>query len=85
MDTVTTKEALNILRARGLKVPYPTIALWVREGRFAGAELDEDNPRGAVWYIPRKSVESFTPPERGRKPKPKAGPQPAKRRGRKAA
>lgn len=62
---VTTKEALAILRARGFTVPYPTIALWVREGRFEGAELDESNPRGAVWYIPRKAVESFEPPKRG--------------------
>lgn len=66
MDEVTTKEALTILRERGIEVPYPTLALWVREGRFAGARLDESNPRGAVWYIPRKSVENFTPPERGR-------------------
>jgi len=72
MDMVTTKEALKILQVRGLDVPYPTLALWVREGRFKGAKLDESNPRGAVWYIPRKSVETFEPPERGRPAKPKA-------------
>ncbi len=66
MDKVTTKEALTILQKRGITVPYPTLALWVREGRFEGAELDETNPRGSVWYIPRKSVETFEPPERGR-------------------
>ena len=69
MDMVTTKEALQMLRERGLTVPYPTLALWVREGRFEGAKLDESNPRGSVWYIPRASVMKFAPPERGRPPK----------------
>jgi hypothetical protein len=68
MDMVTTKEALELLRSRGLEVPYPTLALWVREGRFEGAELDESNPRGSVWYIPRTAVENFELPERGRPP-----------------
>ena len=71
MDEVTTKEALVILRRRGIEVPYPTLALWVRGGRFQGARLDESSPRGAVWYIPRAAVESFTPPERGRPAKSK--------------
>ncbi len=65
MDMVSTKEALAILQKRGYEVPYPTLALWVREGRFEGAKL-EDNPRGAVWHIPRAAVEKFQPPERGR-------------------
>jgi hypothetical protein len=86
MDMVTTKEALVILRAKGIKVPYPTLALWVREGRFQGAKL-EDNPRGAVWYIPRSAVERFAPPERGRpKTKPvEAAPAAKSARKRKAA
>ena len=67
MDMVTTKEAQGILRDRGIEVPYPTLALWVRDGRFDGAKLT-DNPRGAIWLIPRKSVEKFNPPERGRPP-----------------
>lgn len=83
MDMVTTKEALTILQGRGITVPYPTLALWVRTGRFEGAQLDETNPRGAVWYIPRKSVEKFNPPERGR-PATKAD-QPARRSLRKKA
>ena len=78
---VTTKEALEILRNRGFEVPYPTLALWVREGRFGGAVL-EDNPRGAVWYIPRSSVVRFQPPERGRPPKAKPE-QASKKRGKK--
>ncbi len=68
MEMITTKEALKMLKGRGFIVPYPTLALWVREGRFEGAELDEGNPRGSVWYIPRASVEKFQPPERGRPP-----------------
>jgi hypothetical protein len=71
MVMVTTKEALVILQKRGLDVPYPTLAFWVRTGRFEGAQLDESNPRGAVWYIPRKSVEKFELPERGRPSKSK--------------
>jgi hypothetical protein len=82
MSMVTTKEALKILRSRGLNVPYPTLALWVREGRFEGAKL-EDNPRGAVWYIPRTSVEKFDPPERGRPPKAKPGTSSGKKKGKK--
>jgi len=67
MDKLTTTKALEVLRANGVKVSYPTIALWVREGRFAGAELEE-TPRGPVWRIPRTSVERFEPPTRGRPP-----------------
>lgn len=64
-EKVTTKRALEMLQQRGIKVSYPTIAMWVREGKFPGAEL-MDNPRGAVWMIPTKSVESFQPPIKGR-------------------
>jgi hypothetical protein len=71
MDMVTTNEALEILRQAGHKVPYSTIALWVREGRFVGAQLDENNPRGPVWLIPRSAVENFQVPQRGRPPKAK--------------
>jgi hypothetical protein len=66
MEMVTTRQALKILQAAGLKVPYSTLALWVRQGKFAGAKLDQTNPRGPVWLIPRASVESFRPPARGR-------------------
>ena len=85
MDMVTTKEALTILRGRGISVPYPTLALWVRTGRFEGAQLDESNPRGAVWYIPRKAVEKFEPPERGRPAQPKPPTEKPPRRPRKKA
>ena len=67
MERITTKRALEMLQKRNVKVSYPTIAMWVREGKFAGAEL-EDNPRGAVWMIPIESVENFSPPVKGRPP-----------------
>lgn len=69
-ERLTTKEALELLAERGIVVSYPTIALWVREGKFKDAEREE-TPRGAVWYIPRKSVEDFQKPEMGRPPKAK--------------
>ncbi len=71
MDTVTTIEALKILRERGFDVSYPTVARWAQTGAFEGAERDDTHPRGPLWLIPRKSVLTFTPPKTGRPPKPK--------------
>jgi hypothetical protein len=65
MKTVTTKQAKNLLAERGIAVSYPTIAQWVREGRFAGAERDETE-RGPVWRIPVGAVKKFEPPRTGR-------------------
>jgi transposase-like protein len=65
MKTVTTKQAKELLAERGITVSYPTIAQWVREGRFAGAERDETE-RGPVWRIPVASVKKFDPPKTGR-------------------
>lgn len=62
---LTTKQTLKILAERGIDVSYPTVALWVREGKFAGAERREES-RGAVWYIPQSAVENFKKPEVGR-------------------
>jgi phosphoglycerate dehydrogenase-like enzyme len=67
MNMVTTKRAQELLEQRGLTVSYPTIAQWVREGRFAGAVLDETE-RGPVWRIPIEAVKSFDPPRIGRPP-----------------
>jgi hypothetical protein len=67
---LTTKEAQNILETRGVKVAYSTIAYWVRTGKFKGA-IQEETPRGVVWYIPQKSVEAFEQPEMGRPPRKK--------------
>lgn len=65
MFIITTKQALEVLEGRGIKVSYPTIALWVRDGKFDGAKLKKES-RGDVWYIPKSSVENFKKPEMGR-------------------
>lgn len=70
MEMVTTKKALEILEQRGIDVSYPTVAQWVREGRFSGAIRDETE-RGPVWRIPLASVKSFEPPRMGRPAKAK--------------
>ncbi len=62
---LTTKETQKALEQRGITVAYSTIAYWVRTGKFAGA-IQEETPRGVVWYIPQKSVEEFEQPESGR-------------------
>jgi transposase-like protein len=62
---LTTKEAQKALEERGINVAYSTIAYWVRTGKFADA-IQEQTPRGAVWYIPQKSVANFEQPEMGR-------------------
>jgi hypothetical protein len=80
MDMVTTKRAQEMLEKRGIKASYPTIAQWVREGRFPGALRDETE-RGPVWRIPVESVRSFKSPAMGRPTKP----APTEKRGRGAA
>lgn len=62
---LTTKETQALLEQRGIKAAYSTVAYWVRTGKFSGA-VQEDTPRGAVWYIPRSSIENFEQPEMGR-------------------
>jgi len=62
---VTTKETQELLQDRGINVAYSTIAYWVRTGKFSGA-VQEETPRGVVWYIPKKSVDNFKQPESGR-------------------
>jgi hypothetical protein len=69
MMMITTKRVQELLEERGINVSYPTIAQWVREGRFSGAVRDETE-RGPVWRIPLTSVKSFEPPKMGRPPKP---------------
>jgi transposase-like protein len=65
MKTVTTKQAKELLAERGITASYPTIAQWVREGRFVGAQRD-DTERGPVWRIPVDAVKKFEPPKPGR-------------------
>jgi len=67
---VTTKETQELLQDRGINVAYSTIAYWVRTGKFSGA-VQEETPRGVVWYIPKKSVDNFKQPESGRPKKEK--------------
>lgn len=62
---LTTKEAQAELAARGVEVSYSNLALWVRSGKFPGAESVE-TPRGAVWMIPAAAVRQFEPPPGGR-------------------
>ena len=81
---LTTSETQAALAERGIEVSYSNLALWVRSGKFPGAELIG----GKVWLIPSEAVEKFKPPARGW-PKGKARKvastkQPAQRRGRKA-
>ncbi len=55
-----------MLGERGIEVSYSNLALWVRSGKFKGAQLDTDNPRGGVWLIPADSIKNFEPPKAGR-------------------
>lgn len=68
---LTTKEAQKALEKRGISVAYSTVAYWVRTGKFEGA-IQEETPRGVVWYIPQKSISSFVSPEMGRPKKSKS-------------
>jgi hypothetical protein len=67
---LTTKEAQKALQQRGVAVAYSTIAYWVRSGKFDGA-IQEETPRGVVWYIPQKTIDNFEQPAQGRPAKPK--------------
>jgi len=63
--------------AQRLNRPYPTISLWVRQGRFKNA-IFEDTPRGGIWWIPESDVLSFILPKPGR-PKGSGKPKAAKK------
>jgi hypothetical protein len=69
MKMITTKKAQEMLAERGVSVSYPTVAQWTREGRFAGAVLEETE-RGPIWRIPLESVKAFEPPKVGRPSEP---------------
>ena len=57
--------------ANELDAAYSTVMLWIKQGRFPGAELVEES-RGPVWYIPASALEKFERPKPGRPRKPKA-------------
>lgn len=52
-----------------LNRPAPTIRLWVRQGKFKNAKLEE-TPAGSYWAIPESDLRGFSEPERGRPQKP---------------
>jgi hypothetical protein len=63
---LTTKEV-----ALRFNVSPITARLWCRRGLFPKA-YELDTPRGKVWMIPEKDIESFEPPKKtGRPPKAK--------------
>ena len=68
---LTTRETQSLLEQRGIKAAYSTVAHWVRTGKFRDA-VQKNTPRGAVWYIPKPSVDSFVQPEIGRPAKEKS-------------
>ena len=68
-----------------LNVAHSTVRAWCNRGLFPNATRHE-TPAGSYWIIPESDLKGFQQPQPGRPPKVKsAGPQPAKRRGRKAA
>lgn len=64
---LTAKEA-----ARRLGAGESSIRKWAKEGKFAGARLEE-SPIGHYWLIPEKALEGFVVPGIGRPPKPRLG------------
>jgi hypothetical protein len=57
--------------AAAIKRPYPTVALWLRQGLVPGVE-EIQLGTAKLWQIPATAVETFVPPKRGR-PKKKNG------------
>ena len=48
------------------KIPRSTVLLWCRNG-FLGGAFRETTPFGDIWYIPKKTADSFNgKPRRGR-------------------
>lgn len=66
MDDLTTKEAALVLR-----IAFPTIHKWLREGRIPGAYK-----KGRDWFIPRGSLQKIERPPRPGRPWPKVCPPP---------
>ena len=81
MPGMREKEMLTSLQvANELNVPYSTVMLWLKQGRFSGAERDDSSPRGPVWLIPRSALDKFERPKAGRPAKPRQE-KDAKRKG----
>lgn len=62
--------------ARRLGAGESSIRKWAKEGRFAGAKLEE-SPIGPYWLIPERSLDGFVVPGIGRPPKAKREDSPA--------
>ena len=80
----TSKRLTTQQVAEKLKKPYPTVALWVRQGRFPHAEYEE-TPRGGVWWIPESDLVGFVAPKPGRPTKTHANKKTAQGRQKKLA
>ncbi len=63
MSRLTTSQV-----AQRLGIGKSTVTLYCRQGRFPNA-VEEDTPRGKLWWIPESDITSFTPPQPGRPPK----------------
>lgn len=62
MRDMTTKEV-----AEKYEVDDQTVRRWCREGKFAGAyQLPIKTGSGQVWLIPKKDLENFQKPDKGR-------------------
>src|SRR5690349_16730555 len=57
---LTTKEV-----AEKIGVKYPTVMLWIRENKLAGA-VKETSPRGDYWLVPESSLAGIVKRGQGR-------------------
>ncbi len=57
---LTTKEV-----AERIGVKYPTVMLWIRENKLAGA-MKETSPRGDYWLVPESSLAGIVKRGQGR-------------------
>ena len=57
---LTTREV-----AERIGVKYPTVMLWLRENKLAGA-VKESSPRGEYWLIPESSIAGIKKRGQGR-------------------
>jgi len=64
--------------AEHFAVAYTTVMTWLTRGIVPGARL-VDAPRGAVWEIPARTLETFKPPKLGRPRKAEKGTKASKK------
>jgi hypothetical protein len=74
-DELTTAQA-----AVRMGVSVHAVRFWIKRGLLPNA-YEREESRGAVWVIPAKDLEGFTPPKKtGRPPKAKDNGKPARKR-----